>query len=387
MLFALLHGCNGNKDSGGIADGGVSPSPETQTPLDPSAPAEPPRSPWSPGESDHVHGVDFVAAFRTFPPDTVMITAGGFTATWAELFFNIYGNINSLISSFGELPDLTMELQHGITYADAIMEVAVEHILQAKSFEYGARLHGIELSDEEQALLEITIQEMAEPLGGEDALLERLWTSNGITNLDLFKYLFFIDFLPMSLFVNQFGEWGDGLSDEEVAAFTENDGYIMAKHILIMKQDGDDAPRERIEDILHQLKEFSDDDFENFFDLLMFEFSEDQGGVALFPGGYLFQPGDFEESFYEAVTALEIGELSGVVETSHGYHIILRLPINYDVAPVVHASRGDEMSLRMIAAFEMFEMELQMWRDSLNPVFSAEFESIDLSAIFVSCSH
>ena len=127
--------------------------------------------------------------------------------------------------------------------------------------------------------------------------------------------------------------------------------------------------------------------FEAFFDELMFEHSQDSGGVSFFPGGYLFQDGDMEVPFYEGTIALDIGTLSGIVETGHGYHIILRLPIDYDSVPISSLFRGDDISLRMRTAIDMFDFALAGWMDSIPPAFTAEFYLIDLLELFPPCDH
>lgn len=53
------------------------------------------------------------------------------------------------------------------------------------------------------------------------------------------------------------------------------------------------------------------------------EYSEDPGRAA-YPTGYIFTPGTMVSAFENAADALEYGEISGIVESSYGYHIILR---------------------------------------------------------------
>jgi hypothetical protein len=45
-------------------------------------------------------------------------------------------------------------------------------------------------------------------------------------------------------------------------------------------------------------------------------------------------------AFYDATIALEIGAFSDIVESDFGYHIIYRLPIDYDVTPIAYSDYG-----------------------------------------------
>jgi len=125
------------------------------------------------------------------------------------------------------------------------------------------------------------------------------------------------------------------------------------------------------------------DNFTEFFRQLMNEMSEDFGGLMSYPNGYLFQRADMVSEFSDATAALEIGEMSGIVETTYGYHIILRIPINYDVVPSGFSREGRSQTLRQAAAISDFERLQEEWGNSLNVEYTPEYHLIDLEAIFV----
>jgi len=116
----------------------------------------------------------------------------------------------------------------------------------------------------------------------------------------------------------------------------------------------------------------------------MEEHSEDHGGMMSFPDGYLFQHEDMVPEFSDACADLEEGELSGIVETVYGYHVLLRIPIDFDAVPIAVANQGVSRTLRQLAAVGDFEGVREKWRESLNLEFSPEFNSIDLAKIFTS---
>lgn len=86
------------------------------------------------------------------------------------------------------------------------------------------------------------------------------------------------------------------------------------------------AEKERLaEDILAQIR--AADDPAAKFDELMNEFSEDgrdENGDLYSPDGYTAVLGDMVPGFEQGALALKPGEISGLVESSYGYHIILR---------------------------------------------------------------
>lgn len=117
------------------------------------------------------------------------------------------------------------------------------------------------------------------------------------------------------------------MEDEDVFA-----GVATVKHILIMPdeeaEDQELAHDEALafaEDLLKQIRE--SDEPEETFDELMHEYSQDTG-LAENPDGYTFGEGTMVQEFYDASMDLEVGEISEPVESEHGFHIILRLPLD-----------------------------------------------------------
>lgn len=112
-------------------------------------------------------------------------------------------------------------------------------------------------------------------------------------------------------------------TEEDLQATLQNSKYatgkwMKAKHILIMSN-GDESAKAQAEEILAKLKKNPEN-----FDKLMAEYSQDPGSKT-YPDGYLFKEGDMVPEFYKGALALKVGEISGIVESQYGYHIILKV--------------------------------------------------------------
>jgi len=116
------------------------------------------------------------------------------------------------------------------------------------------------------------------------------------------------------------------------------------------------------ESILSQLQNSTD--LAADFDALMFEHSEDTGLISN-PDGYIFTAGEMVAEFENATRALEFGQISGLVESTFGYHIILRQdPANSAVADEVRSA--------------LLQDQLQAWMDEADIVPTDAYETLDV---------
>ena len=114
------------------------------------------------------------------------------------------------------------------------------------------------------------------------------------------------------------------------------------------------------------------------FTEIMNEKSEDPG-LAQYPEGYCFMSGVMQEAFEAAAAELQPGELSGIVETPNGYHILLGGEISPD--DVLLMNSEVQYTVRYAAAVTNFNY---MYNEAVNTaevVYSPEFENLDLSAV------
>lgn len=320
---------------------------------------------------------DFNAAIATFPPDTVMASAGDLVITWAELYVYLFDTFIRHQEFFSDDPD------ENDAIADFILEYSTDFAVSFLVYLYGFDSLDLTISDEDLALFNDDIAGMIEMYGGVESLEQNIRETGGYYDFDVFVSIF-KNQLHVSLLIDEFfGEESTMFTDEEVAEYASDHDFIMALHILrLATEDGDETPRREAEEILQQLREHDDGDIVDFFIALMHDYSEDFGGLASAPDGYLFQDGDMVSEFYDTSRELEIGEISDIVETDFGYHIILRIPIDYDAIPASISRAGMSLTLRQLVALESFNALEEEWRESLNIEFTPEFYSIDIKAIF-----
>lgn len=163
-----------------------------------------------------------------------------------------------------------------------------------------------------------------------------------------------------------FGENGVNTpSDEDIQKYYE-DNYITAKHILITTVDPasgetkrtDEEAKKEAQSILDRINAGED------FDTLMNQYSEDTG-LSNNPNGYTFTEGQMVTEFYDGAKALAEDEVSELVKSNYGYHIIKCVKLD--------DSQLDNFKSDIVSAISgsMDEL-LQQWMDE------AQVETTDL---------
>jgi len=346
--------------------------------------------------------IDYNAAFAVYAPDTVMIRAGDHEITWEVLFFFLHGTIQNLISSLGSIESWTEHLYADYSAEDMVLSDALDVILLYAALETCAASAGVTVNDDFNAVVDAEFASTAETYGGEEAFLELLWEEDGIHSREVYNYLVYISELANQYFRYEFGEHGEKLSDDDIAEFTAGDGYLMAKHILRLKADHTEhdgsvaadvcteckelnaAALKQTEEISAELNKLSDDggNPDEYFDGYVAEYSEDTGSET-YPNGYLFQSGDMVEEFYNECLNLDIGTYGDIIETTYGYHIVYRLPINYDENPISASYGGDTRTLREIVAYTMLDSTLNSFRETITANYTDEYNFMDFPSIFI----
>ena len=338
LALSALSGCQGGAGSSSQSSSSSSSSSEETEAVEPM---------------DLTGVTDPYLATAGISGDTVVARVGDVEITADSLLYFITssGDTYAQYYSASAIP-WDSELEDGRTLEQGILESALDNAALYALLPAKAQAEGLSFSADGQKNLANGLMSLSDQAGSEELMNHTLWAS-GLTQ-DLFSKQFEVYDLSTQLQEKMYGEGTEGYpTDEQVLAYAQDQaGYYRAKHILLKTVDTDNPltdedgnltgeyepldeatvaeKRALAEDILAQLQ--AAEDKEALFDQLMEEYSEDtdSSGELNGPDGYTTTKGQMVESFEEAALALGNGEISGIVESPYGYHIIMRLPLNPD---------------------------------------------------------
>jgi parvulin-like peptidyl-prolyl isomerase len=186
-----------------------------------------------------------------------------------------------------------------------------------------------------------------------------------------------------------YGENYENVTDEQAVSYLEDNGYTYANHILLATVDLstgealDDetiaAKKAQAEEIAAELQAIEDsEELLARFKELKEEYCEDNG-KAYYPDGYVFQDGTMNSAFEEACKALGEYQVSDIVESSYGYHIIIRLPLDPDATVSYSSSTGLATTARELYATTQYTEALDEYLDNMSVQYMDGFEQVDLT--------
>ncbi len=267
------------------------------------------------------------------------------------------------------------------------------------AFEYGTLMAAMELALIYQIIFEVAEEEgiavddafyddvqayldsVSEQIGGNDTIYTYVLWQALTTEADFIRNSEANELFNL-IYDKYFGANGTKLPDDEtIISSMEENGYYRVKHILLSTVDAEtgmaldeEAKNEVLaeaERILADLQE--SDDLENYFHEKMLELSEDPGSIAM-PDGYSAYPGQMVPEFENASYELAEYEMSGLVESDFGYHIIYRLPLQADSTAI--AELVNELGIEMqdgwlsdnpIETTDLFDqIDLEIFYNNLN---------------------
>ncbi|NCB52488.1 MAG: hypothetical protein EOM54_11520 [Clostridia bacterium] len=385
MLISAVSGCAKKDETADSTDGGIALTEDVEGPIE-GIDGSSSSTGSTTDETASTH--DFDKAYAAYTPDTVMAVVDGETVTWQQVFYWMYNTVNNYETNYQVITDFDAICYGDVTFGQYILENAMSAVLYYKAIEEYASERGIALTADDEASIKADYDASVEQLGSEEALAEKLESTYCTT--DYYQHLLRCSYLNTLCFKQDYGENGEKLSDEDAVQDASADGYMMAKHILFRTTDDSGnalsdedkaAKYKKAEDVLAQLTAAKSEDVLALFDTLMNENSEDSG-LSYYPNGYLFQSGEMISEFEDAVVGLKEGEYSGIVETSYGYHIIMRLPIDFDATPTQYTQYGYTYTLRYVLASDRQKTILNGLTENMDVQKSDTYSSLSLSKIF-----
>ncbi len=292
--------------------------------------------------------------------DTLMTV--GDTEISLDMFRYFYIS-NRMSVDGGDVSIWDMEAEEFQTLAQTILDVSVQNALSMEAIRKLAEDNNITLTDEDMQAVEEEIEYGVAQMGSEEAFEEWLVSQN--MSLDIFNTLMENTMLLSRVIEEVYGEQTKAEIEET---------FVHAQHILIMKPTDTEATTEETTEDEAAEEEASEDNEQlklaeevlekalagEDFDELMKEYNEDYGQPA---EGYYFTTGEMVVEFEEAAFALEDNEISDVVETTYGYHILRRLPMDeaYIEENLISLFTGTQaeaaLNEELLALMDGFEVE------------------------------
>lgn len=274
--------------------------------------------------------------------DYALVTVNGEPVPAEEYCFWLANAILAQERYGGELSEEDWEQYAPLLKADALESAKLYSITRARAAQLG-----VQLSAETEEQIARDLAEAETMAGGAEAFNDYL--SELCVSRTRFEELNRVRYLNEAILDRMTQEGTLAVTPEDVEDFLnqmeEEGGFYAAKHILIATRresaDGSGyeefsdeekaAALEKAQGILAEIRSGGD------FDALMAQYSEDSRdpdtGELYYPEGYsIIYAGQMVPEFEAAALALEVGEVSDVVTTGYGYHIVSRLPL--DLAPL-----------------------------------------------------
>lgn len=317
--------------------------------------------------------------------DTVM-TVNGSEVSWDEYMYWIGYATNQLdqyYSYTGSATDYTDSETTDIILKDAKKAIVEQHVIFAKAEELGLK------ADEEK--VDEVISDYIKYYCGEDGTEEDFaeLIKDSYATVDTFKSMVRSNLLYTDIINKMYGENGADISKEDVQAYAKDNDYITASHILLLTTDeeGNELSKKEQAKLEKQANGFVkelraiDDDKKRLkrFNELKAEYCQDTGKES-FPDGYCFTTGTMVEAFDTAARALDKYEVSDVVKSDYGFHVIIRLPLTGK--DLCNSSDGYPVALSALIAEEKFNEQFDKWVADAKTEFVGKYKNYDFSSLF-----
>ena len=367
----------------------------------PEAAAVTPDATPAPTATPEVHSLDYEAIRALYPADTAAITLEDEVMDWDLYADWLRTNgmqyeeyFKQMAAYYGVAADWTGSMGDGTgaNYAKGLLNETNESLASFLAIKAMAKEKGLSLSEEQEKNLDP--ETMAHQILGEDATVEQLAEElENTSHLSVRAFQFYSEALDLytRLAEELYGAQGEKLPEADVVKALEDQGYLSAHHILFMTIDpmtGKNleeaevaAKLQQANDLVKELRAIEDhDELLKRFKELKEQYCEDTGKTA-YPDGYTFTPGTMVSVFEDTVNALKDFEVSEPVQSSYGYHIIMRLPLTGD--SLLFSPQGTPQTARVSVAQEKITHDLDDYYAAHPPVYADGLEELDLTQYIV----
>ena len=316
-------------------------------------------------------------------PDAIVASLNGNGAS-ADLVAYWIGYDVSYLDSYmqyytGSSLDWDYNLSDGTNITDYIKSNVYSSVKQHLVLENLANKYGVTLTEGQESAMADSDQTYIDQYGSEEAFEEEI-AKLGMRR-ETYDRVARSNYLYQNLY-QLYNTEGSALyaSDEDLAVYAADQNYITADHILLSTKDlttGEaltDEQKAEKKALAEEIKQKLDacegdiDELTALFQELADQYSEDPGRET-YPTGYTFTTGSMVQEFEDAAYALSEGEVSEVVESSFGYHILLRLPLDKSAA-------ADEVREEYFTNFIAEQV------DAATMVTSADYDKLDPQALY-----
>lgn len=286
-----------------------------------------------------------------------------------------------------------------ITNAEWCIRRANENITKLHAVESKAKELGVTVTDEQKKALEDEFEELRNTYAtgdDADASFSSFLASYNYTE-DSFRTQRNLNYLYYNVFAELYGEQGEKLDESKVLDYAEKNDYVTSAHILIKTtkdvtdDDGKTTSEElseaekaeklaQAQELADELKAITDNEkrWERFKEL-MDEYSEDPGRES-FPNGYCFTTGTMVEIYDSTSRELDEYEVSDPVESTHGYHVIMRLPMtSSDLVSYQNGYQQSIVPLSYLAAPGYYDTDVSGWAKEATVKYTSLYEKVDFS--------
>jgi len=226
-------------------------------------------------------------------------------------------------SEFGgdfSLVDWEAKTENGKTLKETVVDRAVSEAVNYVLLSLYAEENGMGVTEEDTEQIDSTMEQFVAE-NSEDMFKKSL-AAMGIMTADGYKKMSKL-MVGASKFETEFnGDKSKFIEDEKMFQSYADKDHVSVQHILILNDsEKHENPEAVINDVLKRAKDGED------FQALMEEFNEDPGQP---PAGYSIGKGEMVPEFENAAFALDYDQISDVVKSDYGYHIIKRVTGLYE---------------------------------------------------------